>query len=117
MRALAIDDGILDQVRDRAFERDRLHLDHRRTLGERGIDLDGDVVQAFDAVGDELGEIHLPARLRIRVLARERQRLLDHGLHLVEIAQHLLALLLIFDEFRAQLQARDRRPEIVGERA
>ncbi len=52
-------------------------------------------------------------RLFGRIVAREGKGRFDHALHVVEVGQHLVALLLVLDELGAQPQAGDRRAQVV----
>ena len=60
---------------------------------------------------DERAQVDERAGLALRVIPSKGEDELDHVPHHVEIAQHLLLLVLILDEFRAKPQTRQRRRE------
>ena len=65
---------------------------------------------------DERAQIDQRSGLVLRVIPRKAEDELDHPAHHVEVGEHLLLLVVILDEFRAEPQPRQRRPKIVGHR-
>ena len=54
--------------------------------------------------------------LDFRFVPRERQRRLDHPLHIVEVGDRLPLLLLVLDQLGAQSEPGQRRPQVVRNR-
>ena len=112
----AILDGVVDQVGDRT-------IDHRRPAG----DLDAarpqigsraaGVCHIFANILDENTEVHQRPGFLSCGVTRKGERRPDHGIHRVQIAEHLALLLLIFDELGPQPQPGQRRSQIMRYRS
>ena len=92
----------------------------RRSAGNRDTPRSGECYRFAGVVGilanslDERAQIDQRSGLVLRVIRRKAEDGLDHPAHHVEVGEHLLLLVVILDEFRAEPQPRQRCSKIVG---
>ena len=113
-RTAAVSDRVLDQVAQRAPQRQRPDARHQPRPG-LDRDLAADLPQVLAHPLDQRREVDLARGLARRLVAREGERRLDHALHLVEGGEEALPGLVLLDQLGPQPQRRDRRPEVVAE--
>ena len=109
--AAAIAQAVVDEVAERALERQRLGAH-----AERG-DVDGDAragrERGLREAFDEAIQAHVADVLVHRAVLDALQRALDHHVELVEVLVEVRAQLVVVQHLGAQLQARDRRLQVV----
>ena len=64
---------------------------------------------------DERDQVRRCPRLVGRIVARECQRRIEHGLHIVEVRQGLVVLIFLRDELRAQAKPGQKGSQVVAD--
>ena len=114
-RVPGIAQGVVQQIVDARAQRHRLHLQRRAVAA--GLDICPLVLGVFAQGFHQRLHVHPLPGFAGALLVQIGEGGIEHADHVVQVLAHLALQLVVFDLLQPQLEARERRAQVVGHRA